>query len=29
VTGRQVTGFFDAALNPVFEDSGSLELSRP
>lgn len=29
VTGRQVTGFYDAALNPVFEDSGSLELSRP
>lgn len=29
VTGRQVTGFYDASLSPVFEDSGSLELSRP
>lgn len=29
VTGRQVTGFYDATLNPVFEDSGSLELTRP
>lgn len=29
VTGRQVTGFYDANLSPVFEDSGSLELSRP
>lgn len=29
VTGRQVTAFYDAAMNPVFEDSGSLEVSRP
>lgn len=29
VTGRQVIGLYDVELNPVFEDSGSLELSRP
>ncbi len=29
VTGRQVTAFYDAAMNPVFEDSGNLELTRP
>jgi peptidyl-prolyl cis-trans isomerase A (cyclophilin A) len=29
VTGRQITGLFDAEMNPVFEDSGDMELSRP
>jgi peptidyl-prolyl cis-trans isomerase A (cyclophilin A) len=29
VTGRHVTAFFDASMNPVFEDSGPLEIDRP
>lgn len=29
LTGRQVTGLYDAMFNPVFEDTGSLVLSRP
>lgn len=29
VGGRQVTSFYDASMSPVFEDSGSLWLSRP